>query len=127
MINRGSIGVGNKVFYRDIVVGEVTSYELAETGDHVRIYLNIQQRYAPLVREHSVFWNASGVDVNFGLFSGLKIKTESFEAILAGGIAFATPDNAEMGEQAKQHAVFQLQPKVQDEWRLWKPRIELAN
>ena len=124
--NRGSIAVGNKVFYRDIVVGEVTSYELAETGDHVRIYLNIQQRYAPLVRENSVFWNASGVDVNFGLFSGLEIKTESFEAILAGGIAFATPDNAEMGEQAQQHAVFQLQPKVQDEWRLWKPRIELA-
>ena len=125
--NRGSISVGNKVFYRDIVVGEVTSYELADTGDHVRIYLNIQQRYAPLVREHSVFWNASGVDVNFGLFSGLKIKTESFEAILAGGIAFSTPDNAEMGEQAQQNAVFQLQPKVQDEWRLWKPRIELAN
>ncbi|MDX1778774.1 MAG: MlaD family protein, partial [Thermodesulfobacteriota bacterium] len=79
--NRGSIGVGNKVFYRDIVVGEVTSYELADTGDHVRIYLNIQQRYAPLVRENSVFWNASGVDVNFGLFSGLEINTESFEAI----------------------------------------------
>ena len=123
---RGSISVGNKVFYRDIVVGEVTSYELAETGDHVRIYLNIQQRYAPLVREKSVFWNASGVDVNFGLFSGLEINTESFEAILAGGIAFATPDNADMGEQAKQNAVFQLQPKGQDEWRLWKPRIDLT-
>ncbi len=123
---RGSIGVGNKVFYRDIVVGEVTSYELADTGDHVRIYLNIQQRYAPLVRENSVFWNASGVDVNFGLFSGLKIKTESFEAILAGGVAFATPDNADMGEPAKQNAVFPLQPKVQDEWRLWKPKIDLT-
>ncbi len=122
----GSINVGNKVFYRNIIVGEVSSYELAETGDHVRIYLNIQQRYASLVRENSVFWNASGVDVNFGLFRGLKIKTESFEAILAGGIAFATPDNAEMGEPAKQNAVFTLQPKVQDEWLLWKPRIELS-
>jgi paraquat-inducible protein B len=124
--NRGSLAVGNKVFYRDIVVGEVTSFELAPSGDHVRIYLNIQQRYAPLVRENSVFWNASGVDVNFGLFSGLKIKTESLEAILAGGIAFATPDNTEMGEHAKQNAVFQLQPKVQDDWLEWKPRIELA-
>ena len=66
------------------------------------------------------------MDVNVGLFSGLKIKTESFEAILAGGIAFATPDNTEMGEQAQQHAVFQLKPKVQDEWRLWKPRIDLT-
>lgn len=124
--NRGSIGVGNKVFYRDIVVGEVTSYELADTGDHVRIYLNIQQRYAPLVRENSVFWNASGVDVNFGLFSGLKIKTESFEAILAGGIAFATPDSAEMGAPAQPNSVYLLQAKVQDEWLRWKPRIDLA-
>ena len=122
---RGSINVGNKVFYRDIVVGEVSSYELADTGDHVRIYLNIQQRYSSLVRENSVFWNASGVDVNFGLFSGLKIKTESFEAILAGGIAFATPNNAEMGKPAKQNAVFLLQPKVQDKWLEWKPTIDL--
>ncbi len=122
---RGSVTAGNKVFYRDIAVGEVSSYELADTGDHVLIYLNIQERYAPLVRENSVFWNASGVDVNFGLFSGLKIKTESFEAILAGGIAFATPDTDKMGEPAQQNAVFTLKPKAKDAWLKWKPSIAL--
>jgi paraquat-inducible protein B len=121
----GSVRVGNNVFYRNIVVGEVTSYELANTGDHVRIYLNIQKRYTPLVRENSVFWNASGADVDFGLFSGLEIKTESFEAILAGGIAFATPDTDKMGEAAPKDTVFKLHPKVQDSWLQWKPRIEL--
>ncbi len=121
----GSICVGNNVFYRNIVVGEVTSYELAATGDHVRIYLNIQKRYVPLVRENSVFWNASGADVDFGLFKGLEIKTESFEAILAGGIAFATPDTDKMGEVAQKDAVFKLNPKAQDSWLQWKPRIEL--
>jgi len=119
--------VGNKVFYRDIVVGEVSSYELADSGDHVRIYLNIQKRYAPLVRENSVFWNASGIDVNFGLFSGLKVKTESIEAILGGGIAFATPDNDDMGALADQGDVFALQHEMDEDWLEWKPVIQLAD
>ena len=41
--------------------------------------------YDELVTTATRFWNASGLDVDFGLFSGLKIKTESLEAILAGG------------------------------------------
>ena len=69
-------------------MGEVTGYELADTTEHVRIYLNIQRRYTPLVRENSVFWNVSGIGMHFGLFSGLDVQTESLESILAGGIAF---------------------------------------
>ncbi len=122
----GSIKVGDKVYYRELVVGEVNSYELADTSDHVRIYLNIQRRYTPVVRENSVFWNASGIGVDFGLFSGLEIQTESLESILAGGIAFATPDNEDMGGQAGENAVFPLHPKVDEHWLKWKPRIELA-
>jgi paraquat-inducible protein B len=49
------------------------------------------------VRENPVFWNASGVGVHFGLFSGAEIHTESLKSILAGGIAFATPDDKDMG------------------------------
>ena len=30
-----------------------------------------------------------------------------------------------MGEQAKQYAVFPLHPKEQNEWRRWKPMIEM--
>ena len=66
------------------------------------------------------------MDVNFGLFRGLKIKTESFEAILAGGIAFATPDTDKMGEAASKDAVFKLHQKAQDTWLQWKPRIDLS-
>ena len=123
---KGSIKIGDKVYFREIPVGKVAGHTLADTADHVRIHLNIEDRYAPLVRKNSVFWNASGINVSFGLFSGLKIQTESIESILSGGIAFATPENDRMGEQAQQHAVFQLQPKVEDEWRLWKPSIELT-
>ena len=122
----GSIKVSDKVYYREIEVGEVTSYELADTTEHIRIYLNIQKRYMPLVRENSVFWNASGIGVDFGLFSGLKIQTESLESMMSGGIAFATPDNEDMGEQVNENAVFPLQAKLNERWLKWKPSIKLA-
>ena len=122
----GSIKVGDKVYYREIVVGEVSSYELADTADHVRIYLNIQRRYTLLVRENSVFWNASGIGVDFGLFSGLEIQTESLESMMSGGIAFATPDNEDMGKQVNENAVFPLHSEVDEHWKKWKPRIELT-
>lgn len=121
----GSITKGNKVYYREIVVGNVSGYELAETGDHVLISVDIQHRFAPLVRENSVFWNASGIDVHFGLFSGAEIHTESLKSILGGGIAFATPDNKAMGKPAKPNAMFPLHPKVKDQWLKWKPKIRL--
>ena len=122
----GSIKEGNKLYYREIEVGQVTGYELAATADRILIHVEIQKRYAPLVRENSVFWNASGISVHAGLFSGIQINTESLKAILEGGIAFATPDNEDMGKQATQNAVFPLRTKLEDHWLEWKPRIELA-
>ncbi len=77
------------------------------------------------MRENSVFWNASGIDVHFGLFSGAEIHTESLKSILGGGIAFATPDNKDMGKPAKPNARFPLHPKVKDQWLKWKPKIRL--
>ena len=116
----------DNVFYREMVVGKVSGYELAQTADHVLIYVDIEHRFAPLVRENSVFWNASGIDVHFGLFSGAEIHTESLKSILAGGIAFATPNEGDMGEQVHQNATFTLYPKVKEEWLKWTPKIRLA-
>ena len=122
----GSITKANRVFYREIVVGKVSGFELAATADHVLIYVDIEHRFAPLVRKNPVFWNASGIDVHFGLFSGAEIHTESLKSILAGGIAFATPDNSNMGQQAKQNTTFKLYSEVKDEWLKWTPKIKLA-
>ena len=122
----GSITKKNNVFYREIVVGKVSGYELSATADHVLIYVEIEHRFAPLVRKNSVFWNASGIDVHFGLFSGAEIHTESLKSILAGGIAFATPNEDNMGQRVQQNAVFELYPKVKDEWLKWTPKIRLA-
>ena len=122
----GSVREGLSVYYREVAVGRVTGYRLADTADQVQIFVNIQPRYAPLVRDGSVFWNASGISVDVGLFKGAKIRTESLESILAGGIAFATPNEGSQQSTAHQGAHFRLHADVKPEWLKWKPRIALA-
>ena len=118
----GSLRRGNPVYYREIPVGKVTGYQLADSANHVLIFINIEKRYAPLVTSKTKFWNASGIDFKFGLFSGAKIRTESLEALLAGGIAFATP---EAGPAVEKSARFIMAKEVQSQWLQWAPEIPL--
>ncbi|AWF82912.1 MCE family protein [Microbulbifer sp. A4B17] len=122
---RGSLVAGSPVYYRQVKVGEVTGFALGEYADRVYIYVHIEPQYQPLVREHTVFWNASGVDVNFGLKSGLNINTESAQALLQGGIAFATPEAPFMGFEVESGSHFPLYPKAEPKWYTWSPKIEL--
>ena len=122
---RGSIKPGVAVSYREIPVGKVTDFELGPTSDRVLIHILIEPRYAPLVRSGSRFWNASGIGVDAGLFSGVKVRTESLEALLEGGIAFASPNNPEMGGPAQPGQTFALHDEVLPEWLAWAPKIAL--
>ncbi|MCU1717728.1 PqiB family protein [Pseudomonas sp. 5P_3.1_Bac2] len=123
---RGSIKPGVIVSYREVPVGKVTDYELGNTADRVLIHVLIEPRYAPLVRSGTRFWNASGIGVDAGLFSGVKVRTESLEALLEGGIAFATPDSSEQGAQALPGQTFALHDEPQEPWLKWAPKIPLA-
>jgi paraquat-inducible protein B len=122
----GSIKPGNPVYYRQIPVGKVTGYALGAHADQVVIHINIEPYYTPLVRTNSEFWNASGIHVNAGLLSGLELDTESLESVLAGGIAFATPDNEDMGDAVEQEAAFELHDKYRNSWLSWQPKIPLG-
>ena len=120
----GSVRVGNPVLYRQIPVGTVIGVDLASSADKVHVYINIAQRYASLVTSASQFWNTSGVTVDAGLFSGVQIDSESLETLIAGGIAFATPESA--SEQVSQGMQFILAPEVNKDWQQWSPKIQLG-
>lgn len=117
---RGSISIGSPVYYRQVQVGEVVGYNLSSTFQYVEIYVTIQDKYKTLIRENTHFWNASGISVDAGIFSGVNVYTESFETILAGGIAFATPEK-ETGVQAKAGQRFTLYDEMKESWLGWSP------
>jgi len=121
----GSVKVGDPVNYRQIKVGEIIGMDLAPDANGVLIYVNIHRRYQALVRPDSVFWNASGIRVDAGLFSGVRVDTESIEALLSGGIAFATPATSKAKSISSDGARFPLFDEVEEEWLSWQPDIQL--
>ncbi len=86
----GSLDVGSPVYYRRIRVGRVASYHLNADGRDVTLEIFVDAPYDRFVTAKARFWHASGVDITLGA-DGLKLDTQSFATVLAGGIAFANP------------------------------------
>ncbi len=120
-LQRGSISQGNSVYYRQIAVGEVHGVRLANNATHVLIDIYIAPQYASLVKTNTQFWNASGVNVEFGLFSGAEVRTESVESVVLGGISFATPEESAIN--ATNGQVFELHSDFDANWLEWQPKI----
>jgi paraquat-inducible protein B len=121
----GSLNKNSPVYYRQVRVGRVTGFELSPTAQQVWVGINIHPDYANLVRNGSRFWLASGIRASWGVFSGFDLDSESMEAILAGGIAFATPDGKEMGGPAADNDHFILYEQGEKSWLDWSPEIML--
>ena len=99
--------------------------DLASNAEHVDIFINIDKRYTPLVTDQSKFWNVSGFKLDAGLFSGVNLNAESIETLLAGGIAFATPEAKADRQQLSSDAPFVLHDEPQAQWQTWHPAIKL--
>jgi paraquat-inducible protein B len=119
----GALKSGSPVFYRDVPVGEVYDYQLAENSTFVRLFLYIKDPYQRLIRDNSVFWDASGFDLSVSLL-GVKLNAESIKALFTGAIGMATPDSP--GAQAKEGRMFELQEEQKGEWLKWAPKIEIV-
>lgn len=122
----GSIRAGNPVTFREVKVGKVTGYELGPNADRVLIRILIEPRFSSLVRTGSRFWESSGIAADFSLWEGAKIRTESLQTLVEGGIAFATPEAEAMGRQALPGQTFLLYKTPKDEWLGWSPKISIS-
>ena len=103
----GSIARGSPVYYRDVEVGQVLGYQLADDRQSLEIQVFVNAPQDELVRDDSRFWNASGVDVSLGA-EGVNVAVESVQALLAGGVAFDTPSIGQPGTAAEQGTTFPL-------------------
>jgi paraquat-inducible protein B len=97
----GSLDINAPVYYRRIPVGRITAYQLRKDGKGIDVQVFIDAPYDKLVTADSRFWNVSGMDLSVGS-DGFQLKTQTVAAIMAGGIAFSTPENPSHGVLYKQ-------------------------
>lgn len=124
--HRGSLRAGSPVYYRGVEVGAVQNLRLSDDARRVEVDAFIHEKYAPLVRSESKFWNVSGVNVDIGLFKGAQVNIESLKSLVSGGLSFATPDAAKASEPAADGAIFPLYDEPKKEWLEWSPAIPLS-
>jgi paraquat-inducible protein B len=117
----GSMKVGTPIFFRGIKVGQIDGYSLSTQGNSVLMQAHIEAQYSHLVNQSSQFWDASGIKVDVGLFSGAQIEAGSLETLLAGGINVATKDTTQEGNHLATGTVLRLQHKAENEWQQWAP------
>lgn len=103
----GGIGEGAPIYYRDVNVGEVLSYELSETEVRLRVF--VQAPYDQQVSKDTRFWNSSGVSIDTGA-SGLHVEIQSVKSLFAGGITFRNPPHMAKAPRAAAEATFPLYP-----------------
>lgn len=120
----GSMELGTPIFYRGFEVGEVHDSELSDDARQIRIRAFIHQDYRDLVRSNSKFWNVGGIQAHVSLLHGIDVRAKSFNTLVSGGVAFATPDKP--GAAVKDGQVFPLNPKSQDQWLKWSPSIKIT-
>jgi paraquat-inducible protein B len=103
----GSLNPGSPIYFRQIEVGQVMDYQLADDGKNVNIQIFINTPYYHFVRENSRFWLASGLDLDLTA-NGLRVDTESVVSLLIGGLAFTTFSHEDPGPEAKEDTRFNL-------------------
>jgi paraquat-inducible protein B len=86
----GSISENSPISFKQIPIGYVTGYHYIESSKKIAINIFIKPEFAHLVKENSLFYNTSGVQVTASLSSGIKVNTDSLASIMAGGISVDT-------------------------------------
>ncbi|WP_370980410.1 intermembrane transport protein PqiB [Agaribacterium sp. ZY112] len=93
----GSLDIGSPIYYRQIQVGEVTGYRLAEDQQSVDVNFFIRSPHDAMVQNRSRFWDVSGFGVSLGA-DGMKAKMASLTSLIAGGIEF--DNSASLGDSS---------------------------
>lgn len=103
----GAVSVGSPIFFRDLNVGEVLGWDIADMAEYVTIHAFVRAPYDGYVNDETRFWNASGVSIKLG-GTGLEVQMESLKALLLGGVAFETPVAEIHAAAAPENHVFPL-------------------
>ncbi|MGN7979922.1 intermembrane transport protein PqiB [Burkholderia sp. 22313] len=86
----GTVAIGSPVYHRRARVGQVTGYALDPDGHGVSIAVFVAAPFDRYVDADARWWQAGGAALRLDA-SGMTLGTPSLAALLAGGLAFASP------------------------------------
>lgn len=109
----GSLSIGSPIYFRRLQVGEVIAYELNKDGRGVTFKIFIRTPYDSYVKEKTLFWHASGVELSLDA-DGVKVNTQSMVSVLLGGIAFLPQEDGPEVAPAAANQAFTLFRGMED-------------
>ena len=118
--HRQGLDRGTPLLFRGMPVGEVLSVAMAADGLTVEARAVVAADYRSLVRENTLFWIDSGVNLHIGL-GGLDLEMGSLETLAMGGVSFATP--VPPGAPVHTGYRFLLAAEEASDWRDWQPNL----
>jgi paraquat-inducible protein B len=105
----GFLSLGSPVYHRGFEVGRIEGRSLSQDGTVVTYSAFINKEFQHLVTSATRFWNTSGIDISAGS-DGFKVRTPSFQAMVAGGVCFGNSPTEKPGDPIKADATFPLFP-----------------
>ena len=79
-------------------------------------------KYTKFIRKNSEFYDISGFEMKFPIFSGSKVESNTFTSLLKGGLVVVTP--YEYGELAVPNEKFTLVKTLREDWKSISPSIK---
>ncbi|KAB7885879.1 MlaD family protein [Poseidonibacter ostreae] len=110
------------IYYKNVQIGKINKIDLSSDATTVIMDCLIYDKYTKFIRSNSVFYDISGFNMKFSIFSGSKVESNTFTSILKGGLVVVTPYEYE--EKASSNDKFILIEELREDWESISPSIK---
>ena len=121
-ITASSVNLDAPVYYKNVQIGKVSKIDLSDDGSKVVVDCLIYDKYKKFIRKNSEFYDISGFEMKFSIFSGSKVESNTFTSLLKGGLVVVTP--YEYAEIANPKDKFTLVKTLREDWKSISPSIK---
>ncbi|MFM4649172.1 intermembrane transport protein PqiB [Aeromonas bivalvium] len=102
-----SLSVGSPIQYRGYTIGQVEEVKFLPERSELEYQIFINAPYDALISSNSRFWMTPGFEASL-TSEGMKVKMDSLEGLLDGGITVGLPAGWVAGETVKNKDTFTL-------------------
>ena len=120
--NASSANVDSPIYYKNVQIGKINNIDLSDDASTVIMDCLVYDKYTKFIRSNSVFYDISGFNMKFSIFSGSKVESNTFTSILKGGLVVVTPYEYE--KRANIQDKFILKEELREDWKSISPSIK---